>query len=262
MKASAIPLFPTLLAALSLGLTASCSHSHRGGSSNYTIDVFFESEPNDFAEEANDFGFLYPDELFIIEGEVYDDGFYYDPFDGFLFTSTEPLVVAFELFLSDPFSDVRIGLYDPVLDETVAYWYESNGYAYGELEVYDGGTDFHLFVEHLSGDTRYELEIESFPYFFAAASDNDKASELSADSAERRFLPRAASTLSEEERKASEGYGKKKASAKAEEEEIDPVVGHAALLSFDPETGAVSRDAFLITAGGSWMGIAGNALVE
>ena len=259
MKASPIPLFPALGALALVGFTA-CSHSHRR--SSYSVTVYSESEPNDFVDEANDFGLLFPDEFFIIEGDIYDDGLYVDAFDGFAFRSSDPLIVAFELFLDDPYADVRVGLYDPAIDETVAYWYEVNGYVYGELEVYDANTDFHLFVEHLSGGSFYELEIESFDYFFASA-DTGRAPEALGVKGLRKLTPRGVGGLNAEEREAAKAYSTKDAAAAHELDEIvDPIAGRATLFEIDPETGSVSHEAFLFTAGGSWMGIPGTALAE
>ena len=259
MKASPIPLFPALGVLAVVGLTG-CSHRH-GGGSRYEIVVYSESEPNDFVDEANDFGTLFPDELFVIEGDSFDNGPFVDEFDGFAFRSSDPLVVAFELFLDDPFADARVGLYDPVLDETVAYWYESNGYVYGELEVYDANTEFHLFVEHLSGFTFYELEIESFDFFYASASTDPSLAEgeLLEANVPRRLKPRDAAPLSADERASAGAYARRKPVVvePVDPASIDPIAGSADLFVLDPETGAVSHEAFLFTAGGSWMGISG-----
>jgi len=263
MKERAITPVPTALTALGLALVTACGHGHHG-SGGFESVVFHEEEPNDFVDEANDFGVLHAGDFLVIEGEIFDDGVFLDPFDGFAFRAASPLTVVFDLFVDDPFSEVRVGLYDPSIDETVAFWYQDHGRVHGELDVFFGGADFQLFIELLQGDTTYGLEVEAFLPFGAEAGAR-RAAELSATGAKgarARLAPREASSPSEDERRSAARYEGRPAVARGTETEADPVVGEARLYVLDEASSEISRDSFLITAGGSWMGIPGEALVE
>lgn len=152
-----------LLAPLTLLVAPAChdyddDDDYGGGSSTPT---FFEVEPNDDAFTANDFGFLTPGDHFIIEGFITDSGF--DPFDGFWFTSTQPIHVDFQLFIDSAFTDLDVCLYDPVADVTVDCYQTSANPEQGGIDVTGGNIDFHLVVESFAGASTYGLEIVVLP---------------------------------------------------------------------------------------------------
>ena len=147
-------------------VTACSDHDHDHGVS---VPSFFEVEPNDDAFTANDFGFLQPGDHFFIEGYITDNGF--DPFDGFWFTSTQPIHVDFQLFIDEPFVDLDVCLYDPLFDVTIDCYQSTNNPEQGGVDVVGGNIDFHLVVESFVGSSTYGLEIVVLPLAPALTAD-------------------------------------------------------------------------------------------
>lgn len=246
-------------AAASLVLVSGCDYDDDccDDDHHHELPHFVEIEPNDTAAHPDDFGVLFPLEHFVIEGVVDIKGDVIDPFDGFAFQSSEPLFVSFHLFVDDfENADVRVGLYDVALGQTVAYWYQDHDFVHGELDVFDAGASFHLFVEPLFGDTEYELEIESFFLYGAQAAASPEAQGTHA-----RLAPRASLPLDAAEHQAAARYGPSPA-VQLFPAETAPALGTAYWLAIDPEDRVISRGSILFTAGGSWMGMTGEALVE
>ena len=154
------PLRLLLLSACSVPIAAACKDH---GSSEVTvvtetIPAYLESEPNDDETSANDFGVLYPGDLFVIEGHSTDDGS--DPFDGFSFVAGGPLHVDFRLFDPPYSADLDVWLYDPQLGEVVGYFETENHPESGGVDVVQAGLEFHLLVTSYWGRGDYELELE------------------------------------------------------------------------------------------------------
>jgi len=158
-----------LLAPLGIGalvfLVSPACHDYDDDDDDYgghsSPPIFFEVEPNNDAFTANDFGFLAPGDHFIIEGYITDSGL--DPFDGFWFTSTQPIHVDFQLFIDDPFTDLDVCLYDPVADVTIDCYQSANNPEQGGIDVTGPNIDFHLVVESFVGASTYGLEIVVLP---------------------------------------------------------------------------------------------------
>ncbi len=238
-------------------LPAACGgHGHAGTS--HGPPHYVEAEPNDSFAQADDFGTLFPLEHFVIEGDVDAEGAFVDPFDGFAFRAAAPLFVAFTLHVRDAFADVRVGLYDASIHQVVAYWYQSHGIVYGELDVFDAGAEFHLVVEPLFGDTRYELELESFHLYGAGAARAPAAARAGAAGT----AARAAAPLDPGERAAGVRYAGAPTAALAPDAAAPAVLASALVLAVDESGQVISRGTVLFTAGGSWMGMAGDALAE
>ena len=67
----------------------------------------------------------------------------------------------------DIWSEVRVGLYDPAIDETVAYWYQDDGLVYGELDVYYAGDSCYMEKALSQRSTWYRL-LPRFKSFYKA----------------------------------------------------------------------------------------------
>jgi hypothetical protein len=154
-----------LLLAASLGLaTSAChrsGHSHPHGQSG-GVDVysFVEAEPNNGSHQANYLGSLAVGEALVVRGHVDDSGF--DPFDGFAFTTVQPLDVEVYLTSDDPWSDLDLCYFDPYLGVEAACWETSNNPEAGVL-LLSGGEDAHLVVSSWVGASTYTLEIVARP---------------------------------------------------------------------------------------------------
>jgi len=166
MKILRSALFLPLLAA---SLSSCVRHSGPGHDLVVaSAPTFFESEPNDDDFNANDLGILYPGDFFYIDGSITDSGF--DPFDGFLFTSGEPIHVDFRLFIDDQLADFDVCLYDPVFDEILAHYATSDNPELGGVDLLDGNVDFHLVVNSFIGSGTYSLEIDVQPLYLREGS--------------------------------------------------------------------------------------------
>ena len=161
------PFLPTASMALAAGLLSACVHSKSSKHSH----VLHESEPNDLACCPDHFGFLAPGEFVDIQGFISDDGF--DPYDGFAFTSFQPMSVEFRLFAHEPFADLDICLYDPVLDLFVDCFESPHDPEVGVAHILTGGTEFHLVVNSFAGTSGYTLEVDAFPLFADAVGPAD-----------------------------------------------------------------------------------------
>ncbi len=142
-------------------LPAACSH--RG--SVVIIDTtepptYMESEPNDDAWNANDFGALLSGDLFRIEGTITECC--PDPYDGFAFYAPEPVEVFLTLSGHSYSSDLDFCIYDPVADQFIAC-YESDGDPEFGIFAIAGPGEFHVVVDSYFGDTSYTLEVEVLP---------------------------------------------------------------------------------------------------
>ena len=132
-----------------------------------TVPAYAEIEPNDDAFSANDFGVLYPGDLFYIDGFSTDDGS--DPFDGFAFVSGGPIHVDFRLFIDDVRADLDVWLYDAQLDEVVGYFETPDNPETGGIDVDFGNLEFHLLVSSYERGSTYSLEIAVSELYLATA---------------------------------------------------------------------------------------------
>jgi hypothetical protein len=151
--------FPSILALPFLG---ACVVSGGDGKPPY----YAESEPNDGACCADDFGTLYAGEFLAIHGSISDSGF--DPYDGFAFTAYQPMSVEFRLYADSPWADLDVCLYDPQLGITVDCFESPYNPETGVAHILAGGVDFHLVVNSFHGATGYTLEVEAFPLMLAS----------------------------------------------------------------------------------------------
>ena len=163
---------------MALALVASACVRSSGRSS--PTPVFLETERNDDAFEANYFGVLVPGDRFFIDGFITDKGS--DPFDGFAFTSNEPIHVDFRLFTDDPFADLDVCLYDPFLDLTVDCFATPANPEVGGVDVTAGGLDFHLVVESFAGASSYSLEIDVYRLYASDVAPLSKVAALDSPS--------------------------------------------------------------------------------
>jgi len=167
---------------LAFGTLGAACHDHSRSDGSVAFPSYFEVEPNDFEEEANDFGLLFPNDYFWIEGDVREiSQVPIDPRDGFAFTAGRPIHVDFRLVVDDPVAICRVGLFDPQLGETIAYYLQDqHGEVLGGVDVPSGALDFHLVVESTLGATTYGLEIDVFGLSAASASGSALAAPASA----------------------------------------------------------------------------------
>jgi len=128
-----------------------------------------ESEPNDGACCADDFGTLHAGEFLAIHGSITDSGF--DPYDGFAFWAPQPMTVEFRLYADAPWADLDVCLYDPQLGITVDCFESPYNPETGSAHILAGGTEFHLVVNSFTGDTNYTLEVEAFPLYLSSTED-------------------------------------------------------------------------------------------
>ena len=141
----------------------------RSSKTTYQGSAFLgESEPNDAACCADFLGFLSPGEIVTVQGFIDDSGF--DPFDGFAFTANQPLTVQFNLFIDNPGADLDFCVYDPQLGFTVDCFESPFNPEFGSIDVFTGGTSFHLVVNSFNGASSYTLQVEVFPLFFGATA--------------------------------------------------------------------------------------------
>ncbi len=246
MKSTSTLLVPALLA---LSLAACVKHA----SSKPPIPVYAESERNDFDFQANDFGFLSPGDRFFIDGFIAADGS--DPFDGFLFTSARPIHVEFTLFIDDPFADLDVCVYDPLLGYDVACFESLDNPEFGAIDVFGGGFDFHLVVNSFQGASSYGLEIAV--YSLQAATAASPAPGIgSIRVAHGSELAQAA--LSDAAASESEKPGQRLANYfdHSGEDEAEPeVLERAFVLGLDENGDPVAYGVLDITADGNRMGL-------
>jgi hypothetical protein len=163
-------------------LAGACSIE--SGTGTDPLPTYYESEPNDFAFEADAFGVVFPGDHFLIRGYISDvpwnpfdpfNGF--DPYDGLAFTSGLPLRVDFLLYADDPFADLDVCVFDPWAGWTVDCFATGVDPEVGSVDVLAGGVDFHLVVESFVGSSSYTLEILASPYLPLQASAPEDESE-------------------------------------------------------------------------------------
>ena len=102
-----------------------------------------------------------------MRGFIEDSGF--DPFDGFAFTTAEPMEVELHLWIDDAYSDLDVCYFNPYSGLIEACFATSSNPESGWLALY-GGTDFHLVVSSYFGDSSYTLELVGRPLGFAPAA--------------------------------------------------------------------------------------------
>lgn len=182
--------------------------------------IYSESEPNDDAWGADNFGFLHAGEHFGIAGDVRDDPF--DPQDGFAFVAAGPIVVDFELEAACGCADLALWLYDPLLDEFVGVFDHGSGIERGSFTVF--GQEFHMIVVSAAGDTDYRLDLGASGYYAANGADSATVSvatdELAA--ARARLAERTPTAELEQYRTAARSAGPPQV---VEVFVIDPVLG-------------------------------------
>lgn len=161
-----------LLPVLLVGIVAACHDSHEVVVKEPAPPVYGETEPNDDAFGADDFGFLYPGDEFGIVGSVRDDP--YDPQDGFAFTAAGPIVVDFVLDAQCSCADLDVWLYDPLLDQFVAVFDSPYSSEHGTFTVYSQA--FHLVVVSAGGDAPYRLDVRASASYAALSADGPAAS--------------------------------------------------------------------------------------
>ena len=235
-----------LFLGLALGLLGSaCTR----GSSFSGPPVFDETEVNDSAYQANDFGVLRPGDHFIIRGNISDLG--YDLFDGFRFTAAEPIHVDFQLFSDSAGNDFDVCLYDPFLGTTVDCFQSPYNPEVGGVDVFAGGLDFHLVIESYFGSGGYELEIEVFGLYGASGEEGTETMQ-----AQDKATPRLAGNFDKARGAAKQGadpsrfeaYG---AAEDQAQEEGPEVVDEVTLVRLDLETGTRTEAVFLLLEDGS-----------
>lgn len=147
--------------------------------------VWYESEPNDFASNANWFGSLRPGDQIIIDGRI--TGECCDPFDGFAFVSDGPILVEFYLDIFNPAADLDVCIYDAFEGATVLC-FDRPGTLFedGAFEVIYDDAEFHFVVSTYDFPSDYRLEINAYPLYAATA-----APELAPGSALRSRSPEA-----------------------------------------------------------------------
>ncbi len=141
---------------------SACVHSGH----DHHAPTYSESEPNDDACCADDFGVLAAGEFLSIEGFISDDG--HDPFDGFAFEAWQPLEVEFRL-ISESGADLDLCLYDPQIDLVVDCYETPYNPEVGTAFILAGGVDFHLVVNAFAGSGPYTLEVWASPLYGATA---------------------------------------------------------------------------------------------
>ncbi len=137
------------------------------------VPVYSESEPNDDAFYANDFGYVSAGDQICIAGNVRDDGF--DPQDGFAFTAAGPVAVEFTLDAFCECADLDVWLYDPLRDEFVALFDSPHDPEWGQFTVYSQA--FHLVVVSAGGHSDYRLDVRVSGFYGQLADDGHATAE-------------------------------------------------------------------------------------
>ncbi len=158
-----------------LGIALACfssachGHVHGGGGNGYHgPTVVYEWEPNDSSYTANSIGPLVPGDDFEIRGHA--SSFSGDLYDGFAFSSTQPLSIEFDLVIHDSASDFDVCLYDPLSQAVVACWQTPFNPEQGNFSVQSAGVPFHLFVEPFDGHAEYSLYVRVYAPAYAASA--------------------------------------------------------------------------------------------
>jgi hypothetical protein len=204
----------TRLALFALGLFAggtSCGGGGGGGGS--PIPLFFELEPNDAPEHANPVGPVAIGDHFRILGHVSSLG--PDLFDGFALQALEPCQVELALYADEPFADLDVCVYDPMLAAYAFCFASPFNPETGAFSIFGAGTDFHLVVTSFAGAASYELDVRVVPLSagsFATAGPGVRLERAGAEAA----------ALEPARRAHHEGYfrGGRAASSDAEEDEL------------------------------------------
>ncbi len=124
-----------------------------------------ELEPNDDAFSANYLGYLAPGDRVVIQGEIVDCC---DPFDGFAFLSTDPLLVEVSLESFDG-GDLDVCVYDPTIDDFSLCFENGGAFDGGSFEVLFGGAEFHTVVAPFDFGSRYTLTVDAYPLPYSKA---------------------------------------------------------------------------------------------
>jgi hypothetical protein len=209
--------------ALALGLgAAACheTHHHPPPPPPPPVHSFVEVEPNDIAPLANYLGGIAVGETFFVRGFIGDSGF--DPFDGFAWTTAEPMEIELHLWIDDPYADLDVCYFNPYSGLIEACFATSSNPESGWLALY-GGTDFHLVVSSYFGDSSYTLELVGRPLGFALAA------------------PVAAEAAANERRSAFEAYGGSTAPETDGEPRAPSVRGRWILLDLEEGSSAAQE---------------------
>jgi len=132
-----------------------------GGGGGSPIPLFFELEPNDDPELANPVGPIGIGDHFRILGHVSSIG--PDLFDGFALQAVEPCQVELALFADNPFADLDVCVYDPMLAGYAFCFASPFNPETGAFSIFGAGTDFHLVVSSFAGAASYELDVRVVP---------------------------------------------------------------------------------------------------
>jgi hypothetical protein len=158
------PLARRALCALPLlALATACSRTSGVG-----YGGLYESEPNDYAFNADHFGVVYPGDFLSIGGRITDSGS--DPFDGFAFTAGAPMTVTFELWIDAPAADLDVSIWDPQLGGFIATFESPFDPETGAFDVLGGGLDFHIVIDSFVGTSSYTLDVDCRPLYSAATA--------------------------------------------------------------------------------------------
>lgn len=153
-------LFTALLATLSLACGRRVTVTSLG------TPVWYEDEPNNLVEDANYFGHLRAGDAIFIDGSISDPCC--DPFDGFAFVSSGPLLVEFYLEIDNPYADLDVCIYDAYEDDiTLCFERDGTLYEEGIFEVVYDASEFHFVVSTYDFPSDYRLEIYTYPLYAA-----------------------------------------------------------------------------------------------
>lgn len=127
--------------------------------------VYGEGEPNDTAWLAPWFGVVHPGDLLYIDGHSTDDGS--DPQDGLAFSVNGPTRIDFTLFVDDPWTDLDVWVFDPVLNAFVGGFTVPYGDEKGTFWL-SGAQEFHLVVVSADGPSWWTLAVEASTTYYGA----------------------------------------------------------------------------------------------
>lgn len=208
--------------------------------------VWYEDEPNNAVEDANWFGTLYPGDEIFIDGSISDPCC--DPFDGFAFVSSGPLLVEFYLAIDNPSADLDVCIYDAYEDD-ITLCFESEGTLYeeGVFEVLYDASEFHFVVSTYDFPSNYRLEIYTYP-LYAATPAPEQPLELEALTAPLRSrAPEAPASPKAPSRHRTYFRAEEEAAVDPVTDEVVSAVGTAIVELSD---GTLVEESFAITESG------------